>query len=139
MVVEAIHERRAYICIHVGMSSKQNEHGLLFVCALAASVMITPARTCSAVCFVWPWQNDFFDSTLNETKVEPWYGTDYTCEAIGDDLIKSWEACGRREELRLPEPNPVIATVRHGHGTGACAVQISPRVTPPPPLPTLHY
>ncbi|CAN0483520.1 unnamed protein product, partial [Hapterophycus canaliculatus] len=43
-------------------------------------------------------------------KVEQWYGTDYSCEPIDDDLVKSWEACGRREDLRLPEPNPVIAT-----------------------------
>ncbi|CBJ49276.1 conserved unknown protein [Ectocarpus siliculosus] len=43
-------------------------------------------------------------------KVEPYYGSEYSCEAISDDLIESWETCGRREELRLPEPNPVIAT-----------------------------
>lgn len=45
-------------------------------------------------------------------QVEPWYGTEYSCEQIPEDLIKTWEACGRREELRLPEANPVIATVR---------------------------
>lgn len=50
------------------------------------------------VCFFW--------------QVEPHYGSEYSCEAISDDLIESWETCGRREELRLPEPNPVIATVR---------------------------
>lgn len=48
---------------------------------------------------------------LHDMQVEPFYGTEYSCEALGDDLIKSWENCGRREELRLPEPNPVIATV----------------------------
>lgn len=45
------------------------------------------------------------------SKVEKYYGTDYSCEALADDLIQSWEACGRREDLRLPEPNRVIATV----------------------------
>ncbi|CAN0499175.1 unnamed protein product, partial [Ectocarpus sp. 12 AP-2014] len=43
-------------------------------------------------------------------QVEPYYGSEYSYEAISDDLIESWETCGRREELRLPEPNPVIAT-----------------------------
>ncbi|CAN0380517.1 unnamed protein product, partial [Ectocarpus sp. 13 AM-2016] len=39
-------------------------------------------------------------------QVEPYYGSEYSCEAINDDLIESWETCGRSEELRLPEPNP---------------------------------
>eukprot|EP00752_Nemacystus_decipiens_P002074 g1985.t1 len=43
-------------------------------------------------------------------KVEQWIGSDYACEALGEDLINSWEKCGRREELRLPKPNPYIAT-----------------------------
>lgn len=47
------------------------------------------------------------------TKVEQWIGSEYACEALGDALIESWEKCGRREELRLPEPNPYIATVRN--------------------------
>ena len=50
-------------------------------------------------------------SSSSPSKVEPFYGTDYSCEALADDLIQSWEGCGRREDLRLPEPNPVIATV----------------------------
>ncbi|CAN0502697.1 unnamed protein product, partial [Scytosiphon promiscuus] len=43
-------------------------------------------------------------------QVEQWYGTEYSCEPLDEDLVKAWEACGRREDLRLPEPNPVIAT-----------------------------
>eukprot|EP00903_Cladosiphon_okamuranus_P017869 g16444.t1 len=50
------------------------------------------------------------DFTGQTDKVEPFYGTEYSWEPLPDNLIQSWEGCGRREELRLPEPNPVIAT-----------------------------
>eukprot|EP00752_Nemacystus_decipiens_P012492 g11064.t1 len=43
-------------------------------------------------------------------KVEPFYRTDYTCEALPGDLVQSWEACGRGKDLCLPEPNSIIAT-----------------------------
>lgn len=44
-------------------------------------------------------------------QIEPWYGTEYSSEPLLEELIKSWETCGRRDDLRLPEPNPMIATV----------------------------
>ncbi|CAM9764518.1 unnamed protein product, partial [Sphacelaria rigidula] len=43
-------------------------------------------------------------------KVEPWYGTEYSCEILPTEVLESWKTCGRHPELRLPEPNPVIAT-----------------------------
>ena len=56
-------------------------------------------------------ENRRFPQYRRRAKVEPFYGTDYSCEALPEELIQSWEGCGRRGDLRLPEPNPVIATV----------------------------
>lgn len=50
-------------------------------------------------------------------QVEQWYGTEYSFDPIPEEVIQSWEQCGRRKELRLPEPNPVIATVRRRRRT----------------------
>ncbi len=43
--------------------------------------------------------------------MEQWNGSEYSCEALEDDLVESWEKCGRRDDLRLPKPNPYIPTV----------------------------
>lgn len=44
-------------------------------------------------------------------QVEPWFGTEYSWNPIREELLQSWEACGRNPRFRLPNANPFIATV----------------------------
>ncbi|CAN0252647.1 unnamed protein product, partial [Discosporangium mesarthrocarpum] len=43
-------------------------------------------------------------------KVEPFYQTDYSANPIPESLLKAWRNPGRDPALRLPAPNPMIAT-----------------------------
>ncbi|CAM9980581.1 unnamed protein product, partial [Sphacelaria rigidula] len=44
-------------------------------------------------------------------KMEPWYGTDYSVESLPEELLQSWETCGKNPDMRLPGPNPFIPNV----------------------------
>lgn len=43
-------------------------------------------------------------------QVEPWYGTEFEVEALGDSLIADLRNCGTTEKLRLPNANHFIPT-----------------------------
>lgn len=58
-------------------------------------------------------------------QVEPLYGTEYSWEPLSEELLQSWEACGRDPDVRLPDPNSYVATVRSE--TRQSEEQCSPR------------
>ncbi|XP_023335027.1 insulin-degrading enzyme isoform X2 [Eurytemora carolleeae] len=41
-----------------------------------------------------------------ETKVEPYYGTEYYVDKIQEDVIQEWKNASLNQDLRLPSPNP---------------------------------
>eukprot|EP01018_Ginkgo_biloba_P032600 Gb_24525 [translate_table: standard] len=54
------------------------------------------------------WASKQFEGLTTET--EPWYGTAFSVEKIGDDLIKQWATSKPDERLLLPSANVFIPT-----------------------------
>lgn len=44
------------------------------------------------------------------TQVEPWYGTEFSQEAIPEDWLLRWQAPNHPADLHLPHNNPFISS-----------------------------